>query len=279
MNKKLIAMICSLIFVLAGGMLLFGVTLSVNEYRLSGTIYSEQARAEASEAHQKLDEKLGTNLLFVSEKEIRSVFDEYPYLSVLSVEKDFPKRVEIRIEEKMEVYAIPYRTAESRGYCMVDRNGLILNLKGDNANRLDGEANVPIEGIEIQNPVVGQTVEESSYTVDGRTQEGAFGRLQEALAILHDRFGGLRSCVRSVSFRSPTGEEKDETFVCAMSEGVTITLVGPGVKGTEKAEAAAARYLSLNDTQKLFGKIFVCDDAEKENGILCSYTAREDSDL
>ena len=278
MSKKIIAVISTLIFVLAGGLLLFGVTLSVNEYRLSGTIYSEAARKETEQAHKKLDEKLGTNLLFVSEKEIREIFEAYPYLSVVSIVKEYPKRVAIEIEEKTEVYAVAYRTETGKGYCMVDCDGLILCMKGDNENRLDQGENVLIEGIEIQNPVVGQTVSESVYTVGGVERKDSFSRLNEALSALHKALGGLRSCVRSVSFRSPTGGVKDELLVCVTSEGVTIEIAGPGANGEKKARLAAERYMSLNDTQKLFGKIYACDDAWNEGGVLCSYTAREGTD-
>ncbi len=267
MQKKLIVILCSVVVALAAAVLGFGVTMSVSDFKIEGTLYSEKAKEDALAVRDRLNDRIGTNLLFVDTEEVKEEFAGlYPYLTVLSVEKQFPDCICIRVEEKLEVYAVSYAGASGDVYCMLDKDGVVLSLNSVNENHVDGKPNVLLSGAEISEPKVGETVSGE-----------ALNRALKAAKLLHQRLGGLRSCIVSIEVKAPTSSSKDESLVLYTVEGVTLQMDNPGNLTELKAARLALSYTELSDTNKLFGTLGVYDDAADPNGIICTYTARDGS--
>ncbi|MBO5525801.1 MAG: FtsQ-type POTRA domain-containing protein [Clostridia bacterium] len=273
MNKKIVVVLCSAVVFFAAAVLGFGISMSVNEYTVTGTIYSDEAKENVAKAQESINERLGTNLLFVSEQEFYDVFSAYPYLSVLSVEKKFPDKVIVTIEEKMEVYAV---SCADGTYCMADRDGVILAISSVNQNNLDERQNVLLEGFSVASPVLGGKLGETvAVTFAGKENNGFFTRCIRVLDAFHDAVGGLRACAEKVVCVSPTLNEKDENVTVLSYDGVSISIDHLSYYGEEKALAAARLFDSLSDTNKLFGTINAVDDSSGESYFRCTYTARK----
>lgn len=268
MQKKLIVILCSVVVALAAAVLGFGVTMSVNDFKIEGTLYSEKAKEDALAVRDRLNDRIGTNLLFVDTEEVKEEFAGlYPYLTVLSVEKQFPDCICIRVEEKLEVYAVSYAGTDGDIYCMLDKDGVVLSLNSANANHVDGKPNVLLTGAEISEPTVGEVVSGGE----------SLTRALKAAGLLHQRLGGLRSCITSIEVKAPTSSAKDESVVFSTVEGVTLQMDNPGNLTEMKAARLALSYTGLSDTNKLFGTLGVYDDAANPNAIICTYTARDGS--
>lgn len=267
MRKKLIIIICSAVIILLAAVLGFSIVLSVNEVRVSYTLYSDEARENAAEVQEKLNEYIGKNFLFADEKDFAAVYDDYEHFKVVSVEKKFPDRIEIVVEEYMESYAV-YVPGESGAgkYYMLDRNGFVVCTKSENENNLDGGANVLLEGVTFTSLEAGSYAQGDSW--------------EEILAVLRgmdEALGGIRSSIKSITFQSPTTDAKDDFIRFETSEGVELYIFHPAHLAEEKVQKVATLYRELSDLNTLFGKIEAVDSAVEETAIVCSYTSRDNT--
>lgn len=264
MRRKLIIIISSVVLILVTAVLGFSIVLSVNDVCVQYTLYSEDAKARTAVLQEKLDAYLGKNFIFQNLDDFYAVYADDPYLNVLSVEKKFPDRIEIQVEERMETYAVARQEEGATVYYILDRDGNVLTRKAQNVNNLDGGANVVLEGVSFTKLTVGEKAEGDSWA--------------DVLAVcrgVDQALSGLRSSVKRIVFSSPTSDAADDSVLFEMAEGVTLSIFNPAHLTELKVEKSVGMYLGLSDLDKMFGKIETMDHATDASAVICTYTSRD----
>jgi len=93
---------------------------SINKVSVSYTVADN---TDTSAIQTKLDNYVGENILFFKTDKVYSVVEDNPYFKVTSVEKKYPNVLQIKVEERKEVF---YLEHEDSVY-LLDETGFILN--------------------------------------------------------------------------------------------------------------------------------------------------------
>ncbi len=256
--KKIKTLIIVISIVLFLAVLLLGANtvFSVAKVDVSYALSTSQAEADAKAVQAKLDEEyLGKNILFVKESEVLSHFSAYPYFSVTKVEKVYPNKLALTVEEKTESYAFVSEEGGKTYYYMADVDGTILRKTEENKNNADGGDNFYIEGLTFAN---GKVVENEFFTT--------------AMAVcqkLEDVTGNTRTSLQGMTFDVNVVQT---VLTIKTREGVEIQIENPAQRTDEKISAGMECYLALGDSDKLYGYFSVLEN--KAGEILATYVPR-----
>lgn len=254
-TKSLVAVISVILFL---SVLLLGANtvFSVSKVEIEYTLSSDQAYEDAEALHNALNEKfVGENILFLREENVRSQFDEYPYLNVTGVEKQYPDTVKLFVEEKLEVFALVRQGENAQVYAMADKQGNILRESSTNQNNVDGGENVSIEGL--------------TYSAQKGFQGDAhFQTAIDLFTKAAEKMGSVRGCFTRLQISSNAVRT---VFTLYTREGVYIEIDNPAQATDEKITSALNLFLSLKDNEKLYGYITVL---EVSGRVTTTYTPR-----
>lgn len=249
MKKWLVIALTALMFLSAA---FIGVA---NVYRidyvtLDAKMFSEAAGVEAEEIQRALTEAYkGESILFANEKIANEVIANYPYFRLTKFEKRKPNVLYVEATEDMEVFA----AQTDAGYYILSQSGTVLTVRDDYRNRVDGEANIIIEG---SNPI-GQI---------GQTVGGAgFAELLKVCTIMAEGLNGVRTNIERIEFDRV--EDGGRIFLC-MREGVKICLVHAHLLTEEKARALTEAYLNLQPEERLAGYLHVTETLDETDVIV-----------
>ena len=240
----------TLVFLLTAILFLASVVLGVTTvYRidtvyLQPTVISQDAEKEVEELHKRLLQAYDKQSFFsVKEKQAKEILSEFPYFHLTSFGKSYPNRVVIKVAEYEEVYALP--TAENTGYYILGTDGTILGIRETYVNRLDGENNLLITGLNVTGNRGGAL-----------SGDELFLPVLTFCQTLSENLERIRRNVVSVEVLKMT-----ETIVkITMREGVKIYVGNIESLTAEKAERATEVYFGLSDEQRLTGRIAVSDE-------------------
>ncbi len=256
-KKNVIAIILTAVIFVAAAVLGVSTVYRVNSVTLNVSFVSEAAKAEADELQKLLLKRYEDESIFsVKENDAEEDFAQFPYFRMTSFKKAYPNRLVISASEDTEVFAV-----ENEGeYYILGADGTVLGIRGDASNRSDGADNIIVRGL----------------TASGERGEilGGDECIPQLLAVfetLSDIWGGTRSNVVSVEVVRPTTSAEDTYFCFMMREGVKAYIRNPGNLTVVKAEKFAEFYLSLEDTERLGGRIEVTDDAVNPGNVRVFY--------
>ncbi len=242
-KKSLIVIILTAVVFLSSVFLGFSAVYRIEEVFLDPITISEESKAEVDEIYQKLVKAYDKKSYFsVKEKAAREVLAAYPYFRLTEFKKSSPDTLVIKIQEDEEAYAIP--TGNPEEYYILGETGVILSIRNSYKNRLEEENNVLIKGLTT---ISGNKGEEP-------TGDEVYAPLMRFCKTLSKDLGGIRRNVEGVEveLRSPLLMTRID-----MREGVKIYVEDVTDIPEKKAEEAFKKYCSLNDEQKLSGRIVV----------------------
>ena len=228
-----------------------------NVYRIDNVVldakmFSAAAKDEAAEIQLALQEVyVGESLLFAEKTDAEELVKSYPYFRVTKFEKRAPNVICVEVTEDMETFAVQ----TEHGYYILSQSGTVLSVRDDFNNRVDGEANIVIEGA-LPSGSVGEVV-----------NGAGFAELLKMASVLSERWNGLRGNIERIEFDRV--EDGGRMFLC-MREGVKICLVHAHLLTEEKAEKLAQAYLEMLPEQRLTGFLHVTESLD-ETSVIVKY--------
>ena len=236
-KRNIIAIILTAVIFVAAVVLGVSTVYRVNAVTLDVSLVSEAAKAEADELQKLLLKRYEDESIFsVKENDAEEDFAQFPYFRMTSFKKAYPNRLVISASEDTEVFAV-----ENDGEYNIIVKG--LSASGKRGEIIGGDECIPL-----------------LLTV-----------FEAASGIL----GGVRSNVVSVEVMRPTTSAEDTSFCLTMREGVKAYIRNPGTLTVVKAEKFAEFYLSLEDTERLGGRIEVTDDAVNPGNVRVFYSKND----
>ena len=139
--KRLLVFVTSMIFFTAFVICFFAIfktaEISIDVKAVQG---SNEGVAEKVQA--LLDNYQGKNLLTISTEEVeRQVNGVSSYAKVVKVNKVYPNKLEVFVEERLEKFAVKY----NNHYYALDDEFHVLSQKTENVNNVDGNKNLIID--------------------------------------------------------------------------------------------------------------------------------------
>lgn len=249
-HKRLIVLFTTLIFV-AILLLCFASLFSIKDVTVKFTVLDNNI--EYSEVSEKLACFEKRNLLFLDTKEVEETLKNNGYFKVESVKKIYPNRLEVKIQERVEVFAVQ----SDDGYYILDADFYVVAHKEKNENRLDGVRNIlltiNVEGFDSRDISVGQTL--SVVT------NQAF----VAMSNMYRSFSDSRNIISHI-FIAPSAVGDTYRVTFTMVEGVKIEIWDVAgkdfVNNDAKINKAIEAYDKLDDYKKTKGKILSFTDTD-----------------
>lgn len=257
MQKKKVVIILTTLVVLAIAFLSVTTVFRVRGVTVETEVISEVAKEEAQVLQKRLLEAYKHDSSFlVKDKKAKEIIEEFPYFRLTGFEKSYPDRITVSVAEHVESYAV--KKADSEEYYIIGEDGLILSIRESSLNRFDNSPNVIIEG--------------EGLNVSGEKGQKLVGDSKwDALLQFCNRFSeklnGLRDNVTTVTVSKYAPE-----YCLIAREGVKIYVGTPETMTVEKSEAAAEKYLSLTDAERMKGMIMV---ESKDGEVLVSYENKD----
>lgn len=139
--KKLLILITCLLFITVA-VFCFVSAFRVTDVELYAQTVDNSNENVMSKCEGKLKKYEGKNLIFISTDEIESeLINLSGYIDVLSVEKNFPNKLTVKIKEKSEAFTIK----NGNEYYSLDKDFCVLSKKTDVKNNVDGKSNVILD--------------------------------------------------------------------------------------------------------------------------------------
>ena len=260
-GKKLLVIFLSVIIFAASVVLGIASVYRISAVQITPITYSKAAEAEVEELQGRMLQAYEKQSFFsVDSKPAEEIMAEFPYFRMTSFEKSAPNRIIIKVVEDEEVYAMALdETGES--YYVLGLEGVVLGIRETYVNRLDGADNLLIKGLSVQGEK-GQIVTGSDVIAP------LFAFCKKASECLD----GIRRNVTLVEVLRPTSSEREVIVRLTMAEGVKIYVGNIAVMTQGKAEQAMQLYVSLDDQERMTGRIAVSDN----NGQLVIGYAKDD---
>ena len=249
-HKRLIVSLTSLIFVVIFFLCLTSL-FSIKDVTVKYTVLDNNI--EYSEVSENLACFENRNLIFLDLKEVEDKLKNNGYFKIESVKKIYPNRLEVKIQERVEVFAVQC----DDGFYILDNDFYVVAHKEKNENRLDGVRNilltVNVEGFDTHDIRVGQTLSVVSHQ--------AF----IAMSNMYRSFSDSRNIISNILIApSAVGDTYRVTFT--MVEGVKIEIWDVAgkdfVNNETKINKAIDAYDKLDDYKKTKGKILSFTDIE-----------------
>ena len=233
--KRLLVFVTSMIFFTALIICFFAmfktaeISIDVNSVAGSNEQVAEKVQA-------LLQDKEGKNLLFISTEELeREVNGVSSYAKVTKIEKKYPNKLEVYVEERVEKFAVCYQNK----YYVVDEEMHVLKEKQENVNNVTGKPNLlinfDIADIDTETLKVGKNL--SIY--DAKTS----AYLKENINSLFEKMGDIST----VSITVKKEKFYFRRITLTMREGMVINIDKADIRTSEKIKKAYEFYLAASN--------------------------------
>jgi hypothetical protein len=242
--KKIVVIVLTVMMFLSATFIGVANVYRIDHVVLDAKMFSAAAKDEAAKIQLALQEAYaGESILFADGVRAEELVKEYPYFRITKLEKRKPNVLYVEAVEDMEVFAV--RVGDD--YSILSQSGTVLTVRKDSKNRVDGEANIVIEGA---NPIgeIGQEI-----------SGAGFAELFKVCSILSEKLNGLRANIERIEFDRV--DDGGRIFFC-MREGVKICLVHANILTESKAEKMADEYLNMSPEQRLTGFLHVTESLD-----------------
>lgn len=255
-KKKWLVIILTAILFISASILGVSTVYRVREVTVLAPIVSEEAKTEAAELQEALNEAYYKDGIFsVNSEKAERIVADFPYFRITSFTKDYPNRLVVEVKEDAEVYAVQ----KGEEYYILNAQGTLLGIRDNYINRSDDGDNLLVFGANLT--VEGEKGETLESDPAIKTLVDFCGRLSDGFLSL-DAEGaprGIRGNILSVEIMRPVVNEKETVFKLTTEEGVCIFVRTPSINTDEKAAVALDAYTGLSDLKKTTGVIVVWD--------------------
>lgn len=206
--------------------------------------YAVSDDANVSELQEKFDKFLNKNILFLNVEEVCKALDDFHYMEIVSVKKEFPNVIEVEVVERREVYYLDYGT----NYLVTTADGFILRSISKSSvieNNRD-KIVLTLDGVSILDATIGKVLR----TDDDRLLSTVFEMAKSV---------NLTDCIKNIKVFSPGTEMSDVIF--GTYTGVDIVVEKAEISGVDKViEGFKAYDEEASDYEKMFKTIIVFRD-------------------
>ncbi len=213
---------------------------TVSDIKINYTMLKDNSlHLEITDQLQKYE---GKNIWFLKTDKIKKEIENNGYLKVVSIKKDYPNKISVTIQERIEVFAL-FVQGE---YYVLDDGYQVIVKKQENVNKEDGVENilltVELEEFNVSDIKIGRELKIKTHP--------AF----RAMDLMYRQFEDCRNAVSEIRI-SATQEKDNYRIYFVMVEGVEIEIRQATDDGENKILRAIEKYLSLSDKDKTRGKI------------------------
>ncbi len=228
--KRLLLFVTSMIFISAFIICLFALFKTAEIYIDVTSVANSNENIE-EKVKSVCDKKQGENLLFLSIEDLESQLNSQSgYLKVVKIEKEFPNKLHVKVEERVEKFAFYYGDS----YYMLDEEMHILAKKATNENNIDKNKNIllnfSIADIDETSISVGKNLNIYDKTT---------------LTYVNETFNKLflrRGDISSVSVTVKMDKHFFRRLTLTMREGMVINIDKANERTSEKIDKALEFY-------------------------------------
>ncbi|MBR2871184.1 MAG: FtsQ-type POTRA domain-containing protein [Clostridia bacterium] len=215
------------------------------------TTYAVGESTDVSKIEKVLDGYVDKNLLFIDTEDIRNDLEKFPYFEILSIEKDFPNVINVKLKERREIYYINY----AEKVYLLDQNGFVLNAltvsEFNSLGKAQSLISLSLKGVNVTSMSVGSTLV---------TDDESFVKTVFEMAVSVN----LTDCVNTIIIDKTiesngevliSEDNKDAYFIT--NTGVEIAVRKVNERGEEKVVKAFESYDNALDYYKTFDTIEV----------------------
>ncbi|MBQ3115732.1 MAG: FtsQ-type POTRA domain-containing protein [Clostridia bacterium] len=233
--KKIVVLSMAVAFVFVAILSCFRI-FSVRGVEIDFTVYKN---TDVKMVQQTADSFKGKSLLFLKTDEVKEELSKFSYVEVLSVEKDYPNVLKIKVKERREVYY----TEVNGKYYILDQDGFVLNcVEQDALGDLREKIALSFSNVKIEKLEVGSYIKTDCDSLLKSTFKMA-------------KCVDLTDCIKSIKIDSkiPLYNVAFTTYT-----GVEIWVVRAEDDGEAKIKKAFAVYESdISDYKKAFDTLIV----------------------
>ncbi len=190
--KKLLIFITSLIFVTT---LAFSLVIIFKIAEIDLTVSTVKGSNENVTAvvSERLNSYNGKNIIFTSANNIKKELESLSgYVKVKSVKKVFPNRLNVEIEERVEVFSVKYKNE----YYVLDEDLKILLKKQENFNNVNGLPNIFLD-LSLSDYNEKTLVSTKTLTFYDEEIEKAFSEIKDLILQRKENIYSIKVNVRS----------------------------------------------------------------------------------
>lgn len=201
--------------------------------------YMVDSDTDTTSVQTQLDKFIGTNLLFFNGNAVALSLEDFHYMEVLSVYKQYPNVIKVEIKQRREVYEIAH---DGKIY-VTTADGFVLRVEDDLGQENGREKiRLHLDGIEILDGTLGKTIS----TTDDEMMKQVFDMADAVW---------LTDCIKSVTVEKDVLEQN---AIFNTYTGVKIIVPEMLDEGVKKIQTAFEKYdLGASDYEKTFRSMMV----------------------
>ena len=200
--------------------------------------FEVSAERDVSDVKESLNSFVGVNLLFFDTDRVFEKLKEENYLEVVSVDKQFPNVVNVKIKERRAIYYVK----NQEEYYLMTADGFVLD-KSQNSPVSRDRIGLLLEGVTLESVNLGETLKTSDDTL-----------MQKVFAMA--KSVNLTDCIKTITVKKMASEQPDVIF--ETYTGVKIEVSKADDLGVEKVVAGFNAYDNrAEDYEKMFSIIKV----------------------
>lgn len=232
---------------------------------------------DLTEVEEKLDAYLGKNLLFLKTSAVEDALKDFQYMQILSIEKQYPNVLKLKIEQRRETYFIE---CGDKVY-VTTAEGFVLNVI-DSTEYL---GNTDREKITLKVKEISISQGEITET-DAKIKDGEIGKV---LSLSGDDFlstvfylaqkVNLANCIKELKVEKIMSGNVvgARDILITTYTGVKIRIIDADVNGEEKIVQAFNEYDNApTDYIKTFNYILV---SEVDDNVVVEWSAKDNTPL
>lgn len=210
--KRLLLLITSLIFITAL-VCCFFTMFKTAEINVSASQIENSSEDILSLSTSSLEKYHKKNLVFINKANIKSELESLSgYISVDKIEKKFPNKLNIKISERKEAYAIKL----SNKYAIVDNNYVIIKIKDENVCNIDS---LPLIEFKVNIADYDET-----HINEGKSFLLYDEKINSVLKTLSPFISARRENVKSIAVNVRSDGKLNRFLSFKMTEGVEIQI-------------------------------------------------------
>lgn len=217
--------------------------------------FSVSENTDVRVLQETLDGFLDKNLIFLSEDDVYKSLDDFHYMEIVSVSKQFPNIVNVVVNERREIYFLDYVDH----YLVMTSDGFLLRVVSKSEQVLEDREKIvlSLDGVSILDATIGRPLRTDKDELLNKVFEMA-------------KSVNLTDCIKKISVSSQGSELSDVTF--STYTGVDIVIQKAEDDGVAKViEGFIAYDVHASDYEKMFKKIVV----NKQDKIKVTWTEKD----
>lgn len=254
MKHKRVFYVLTIIAYILVVLLSFSYMFSLRHVDVKFIMSTDSARIESIE--KKTNSYKNNNLLFLKTSKIKKSLEKDPYVKVISVKKEYPNKIKVKVEERKEMYEI----SNGETKFILDENYFVLNKISNDVETNSIELEINTQKFDFEKLSVGKT-----FSI---IQEEIIVCVNEMLSNFTDWKNILCKIQVEELVNSP---EKDNFRVLFYTnQGCYIEIYKCLERGVEKAIKAYEKYCELTDLDKTKG-VIICTIDQISGQAVASY--------